>query len=768
MKIKVSILLFILSAFEISASTPSFKLNVWAISGTVTDATTNEPLPGAIISIPELQRVAHTDQNGNFSFTKIASKGRFLVEVRYIGYKTMAQIINLSSTESLNFALEPSVIEVHEIVITGTTSGADNRNNSTSVTSLNKEELMRHSPNNIVEAISRVPGVSQITTGPGISKPVIRGLSANRILTLADGVKQEGQQWGDEHGLEIDQYSAERVEILRGAASLLYGSDALGGVINIIDPLPASIGQIKAEILSNYSSNNGLSATSAMLEGNTNGFVWQGRGTYKNAFSYNTGDGRIPNTGFKENNFSGVLGLNKVWGFAHLNISSFNQKLGLPDFEKNSDGEFENGNGIPFTETQLKSRKLLLPFQDVRHHKIALNSQLLFNKGRLRSVLAYQNNQRREMEESTTEPSLFFDLQTYSYDFKYYLEENNGWEPVFGVSGAFQNSKNKAEELLIPDYDNTDVGAFAYLKKSWLKTTVNAGLRFDFREISGIEMVEDGNAKFSNFKNTFTNLSGAVGLTHELNEYWNIKANLGSAFRAPNIAELSSDGVHEGTFRYEIGKTDLDPERSVYADAALEFHNHKVDFHFNIYNNYISDYIFARRSGNETVSVDGQNMAVYRYGQDNANLYGLEAGLTLHPTSYLHFENTYSITRGTIKENNNNLPFIPATTLSNEIRFEPSFKLAGLNNTYVSIGLDNVFKQNRIDKEFETATAGYTLLNATAGTTLKLNNQQLRVYFSGNNLLNKSYVNHLNRLKYAGMLNQSRNISFGFQLPLNF
>ncbi|MBC8053501.1 MAG: TonB-dependent receptor [Sphingobacteriaceae bacterium] len=736
------------------------------ISGRVTDITTNEALPGATIAIPELQISINTNQNGEFTLTRVPTRGRFLVEVRYIGYKTITRLVDFSTAEPIHFALQQSVIEVHEVVITGTVSSSENHKNSTSVSTVSRDELTGRASQNIIDAISHVPGVSQVSTGAAISKPVIRGLGANRVITLSNGVKQEGQQWGDEHGIEVDQYSAERVEILRGAASLLYGSDALGGVINIITAVPPPPGQIRGELLSNYAANNGLTGTSAMLQGNSGGFVWQGRGTYKNAFAYNTADGRIPNTGFKETNLSGMIGLNKPWGYTHLNLSSFNQKLGLPDFERNDKGQFEDEEGNVFSPSLLKSRDLLLPFQDVRHYKIALNNHLLFNKGRLRSTLGFQNNQRRELEESISAPSLFFDLKTYSYDLKYYFEDSNGWQPVFGIAGAFQNSKNKAEELLIPDYDSNDFGAFAYLKKSWENTTVNAGLRYDYRNISGIEMEEEGVSKFQNFTNRFSNLSGALGFTQDFNEMWNFKANLGSAFRAPNISELSSEGVHEGTRRYEIGNTGLKPERSIYADMALEFHNKRIDFHLNVHNNYINKYIYARRVNNEDIEVDGEDEALplYRYVQDDANLYGFEAGVTLHPVSLFHFENSFSLVRGNNSATKNSLPFMPAPVLRNELRIEPEINSASFKNFYFSIELENVFKQSKIDKEFETSTSAYTLVNSSIGTTINVKNQPLRLYVSGNNIFDKAYVNHLNRLKYEGILNQGRNIAFGISM----
>lgn len=751
----------------------SFNLFAKSISldGRVIDAQTKETLPGALITIPDLKISVVSDGSGQFTFTNIPFKGRFLVEVRYIGYRTLIQTVDLAAASGIEFALYPSTIEAKEVVITGTAFSTDNRRNSTAVSAVTKDQLVNRPSGNLVDAIARVPGVSQVTTGGGISKPVIRGLSYNRVVTLVDGAKQEGQQWGDEHGLEVDQYSAERIEVLRGAASLLYGSDALGGVINILEPLPSPEGQIQGEILSSYQSNNGLSGSSAMIQGNSNGFVWRTRGSYKNAFSYDAPGGRIANTGYNETSLSGQLGLNKKWGYAHLNLSSFRNNIGLPDFSRNADGMFEDANGNTLTDKDLQSRELFLPFQDIRHYKVAFNSHVLFNTGRLRTTIAYQDNQRRELEDNRTNPALFFDLKTYSSDFKYFFNEKNGWEPVIGLSGSLQNNINKAEELLIPDYNSSEFGLFAYAKKSWDATTFNLGARLDYRNIQGTEMEEDGAPKFNNFSNSFSNLSGALGFTHEFDEHYNFKANLGSAFRSPNIAELSSDGVHEGTFRYEIGNNNLNPEKSYYGDLAFEFNNNTVSASLGAFNNFIDNFIFISQSNNETTVVENESFPVYRFIQDNANLSGIEATLTLHPANLIHFENSFSYTRGINRATDSPLPFIPAAILRNELRLEPDFK--GVKSSYFSIGLDNVFRQTRVDK-FETPTLGYSLVNLGLGTTFMLGNQPLRLNLSANNVFDKAYYDHLSRFKpgrldesapTVGYYNQGRNISVGLYLP---
>jgi iron complex outermembrane receptor protein len=753
-------------------SIPVFANNLAEFSGSVIEKSNKKPLPGAIITIPEIKATAITDQQGNFIFRSIPDRGKFVVEVKFIGFKTITRTIDFSVTSEIQFELETTVLETEEVVVTGTAISADNKRNSTSVAALNHDQLLNQPSSNIVDAITLLPGVSQITTGPAISKPVIRGLGYNRIVTLSDGLKQQGQQWGDEHGIEIDQYSADRVEVLRGAASLLYGSDALGGVINILDPLPVAEGAIKGELLTNYASNNGLTGSSLMLTGNNNGLVWRARGSYKNAYAYKTPEAYVPNSGFNETSFSGMVGFNKSWGFSHLNFSSFHNNIGFYEPEVNDEGQFVDEDGLIFSSSQLKSRKLAFPQQRVRHYKVSLNNNIMLGSaGYIKADLGFQNNQRQELE--SAEPELFFDLNTYSGDFKYFMLENNGWQPVLGLNMERGVSVNKGEEYLIPDYSTFGIGFFTYLKKSWERSTINAGLRYDFKKNKGKGLVEDDEIRFEPFNNKFSNLSGALGFTYEFNDHFNFKANAGSAFRAPNPIELGANGVHEGAFRYEMGKSDLKPERSYQADIYMGYGNKLMDLGLGLFNNYITDFIYASNNG-RTELVDGDLFPVYEYGQVNSNFYGVEVNLILHPSELLHLENTYSYTRAENTTQNKPLPFIPAGTLRNELRFEP--KLKGLQSSYMAIGIDSYFAQKRVDAQFETPSAGYTLFNASLGTTVKWKNQPVKFYLAGTNLLNKKYYNHLSRFKPGrlddqnpefGIYNVGRNLTLGLQLPLS-
>ncbi|WP_374948548.1 TonB-dependent receptor [Mucilaginibacter sp.] len=755
----VSCLFFLFMQISAFANFIDFK-------GKVIDAKTHETLPGAVINIPDLRISVATNNKGEFTFKAIPARGRYVVQVQYLSYKTLTQTVDFSTTTSFVFEMQPSIVETHEVVITGTPITAGSRSNSTSASVVTKDQL-QGSSTNLIDALARqVPGVSQITTSQAISKPVIRGLSYNRVVTLNDGVKQQGQQWGDEHGIEMDQFQAERVEVLRGAASLQYGSDALGGVINVIDPPTPAEGNIKGEVLSNYSTNSGLTNTSVMLSGNENGFVWRGRGTYQNAHEFKTPAGYYINSGFNQTNFSGLLGVNKSWGYSHLNFSYFKNNIGFYDSEP----------GDPlYTDT--KSRTIDYPRQDIRHYKLALNNNFIFGSSSLKLDLGYQKNQRRELEDSPV-PNLFFDLSTYSLDAKYYLPESNGWRPVIGLSSSLGHSVNLGEELLIPAYDEFSSGAFVYAKKTWDQNTFSAGARFDYIKNKGkAQNNTNGGVIFTGFDNNFSNVSAALGFTHIFNDEFSFKSNAGSAFRAPNPAELGSNGVHEGTSRYEIGNPNLSPERSYQADATIEYGSRFVTGSVGVYENYIHDFIYASNTNKEQVTVvdetgNPRDYDAYRYGQVNANLYGFEGNLTLHPVSFIHFENTFSYTRAKNTSFDRPLPLIPAGVLHNTLRFEP--KVKGLTNFYISAGIDNYFAQNRIDATFETPTDGYTLINAGIGATFKIGTQLLKLYVTGSNLGNKRYYDALSRLRpgrYSqedlsyGVYNAGRNITFGFYLP---
>ncbi len=747
---------------------PSMADSLAEFKGKVTDADTKQPLVGATVFISDLKATTTTNENGDFIFKNIPLKGKFLVEVRFIGYKTASQQIDLANIANVSFSLVPSVIESAEIVITGTPHSANSKTNSLAVISINREKLAQSGGTNIIDAIAKVPGISQVTTGGAISKPSIRGLGYNRVLTIVDGAREEAQQWGDEHGVEIDQYAASRIEVLKGPASLLYGSDALGGVINIIDDLVPASGDMNGSFTTNYSTNNGLIGSSVMLRGNNDGFAYRGRVSYKNAHSFAYKGEVVPNSGFNETNINGMIGLNKTWGYSHLTLSRFNTNVGLVENGPDASGSYLDDDGNIISDSDARNRKLGLPFQNINHYRAALNSNILLGGGQLKSTFAFQRNIRKEFEESKDEPGLHLNLNSLTYDVKYSFANSGVWEPTIGLQGMHQTNVNNGDEYLIPDYISDNIGAFAYLKRNLKNGAVNAGIRYDYKNMDGADLIDNGQQRFTAFNNNFSNVSGSVGFAFEIAKNLNFKGNAGSGFRAPNIAELGANGKHEGTFRYEIGNSKLKQETSLQFDLGLEYNAETVTLGLNAYSNRIFNYIYPGNFSNETIPYDEGNgttsvLPIYRFVQTDADLIGGEASLDFHLIKSLHFENTFAYVKGKNLANGAALPFIPAGSLNNELRFEPTIK--GLSDSFIKIGLTNVFKQDRFDS-FETETDGYTLLDAGIGTSLKTKNGKINFWISGQNLGNKLYYNHLSRYKPAGIYNTGRNVSFGITVPI--
>lgn len=763
----------LVTVFGILLSLNAFANTLVSIKGKVVDATTQAPLAGATLYISDLKASTSTNSNGEFTFNNVPSKGKFLLEVRYLGYKTSSKLIDLSVQQDISFALEPSVIESAEVVITGTPFSANNKTNSLAVVSVSRDQLAQSAATNLVDAIAKVPGVSQITTGGAISKPTIRGLGYNRVLTMVDGAREEGQQWGDEHGVQVDQFSAARIEVLKGPASLLYGSDALGGVINIIDDLVPAAGDYNGNFTTNYNTNGGLTASSLMMQGNTNGFVYRGRVSYKNAYGFGYKNQIVPNAGFNEINTSAMLGLNKTWGYTHLSLSRFATNIGLVEDGPNADGNFLDEEGNIVSKSDARTRSLNLPFQNINHYRAALNSNVLLGGGQLKSTFAFQRNIRKEFEETKEEPGLNLGLNSYTYDVKYSFANHGTWEPTIGLQGMYQTNRNSGEEFLVPDYNSNNIGAFAYLKRNFENGAINAGVRYDYKKIDGKELFEKHDDHqhliFSAFDNSFSNFTGSLGFAFDIAKNLNLKGNIGSGFRAPNIAELGANGVHHGTFRYEIGNSDLKQETSLQFDLGLTYQAENITLGLNAYSNKIYDYIYLSNLSGETIDAEDHHSGatetypVYRFLQTDASLVGGEASVDFHLVKALHFENTFAYVKGTNKATNSPLPFIPAASLNNEIRFEPNIK--GLNDSFIKVGLTNVFKQDRIDA-FETETDGYTLFDAGIGTSFKTKQGKLNVWVTGQNLTNKLYYNHLSRYKLANIYNPGRNVSLGISVPL--
>ena len=677
-------------------------------------------------------------------------------------------------------------LNLNEVTVTGVTGDTKLKHATAPVSIVTPQVLHSTASTNIIDAISHQPGVSQLTTGGSISKPIIRGLGYNRVVVMSEGVRQEGQQWGDEHGVEVDGSSVGSVEILKGPASLMYGSDAMAGVVILHPQAPLPEGEMRANVSSEYQTNNGLFHYSLQMAGNQSGFVWDARYGEKMAHAYkNKYDDYVPGSQFRERTGRLMLGVNKEWGHSRLTGTIYHLTPGIIEGERDEDtGELISN------LSSLTSYKKALPFQQVKHYKAVWDNSLNLPSGYLKTIIGYQQNRRQEFEESMDEYELYFKLHTLTYDLRYITNEWNGWKLSTGIGGMYQKSGNEGEEYLIPDYRLFDFGVYATATKSlgdrW---TLNGGVRYDHRRLHGDELMEDGEQRFNDFSRHFNGLTGSIGAVCNINEHFNLRLNLARGFRTPNMSELASNGVHEGSIRYELGDQQLKAEYSLQADLGLDFTSRYVSAQLALFANRINHYIFTHRVAEEIE----EGYLTYAYTQGDARLLGFEAGVDFHPIHSVHFSNTFSYVDARLTSDDKYLPFTPAPHWSSELKWElfhhshttvnhhhttDAAHRSVFNNLYIAAGLDCYLKQTHIYDvdDTETVTPGYALLSLSAGTDIQIKRKKVaELYITADNLLDKAYQNHLSRLKYAdenvvtgrrGVYNMGRNIVFKVIIPV--
>ena len=681
-------------------------------------------------------------------------------------------------------------LQLNELTVTGVTGDTKLKHVTAPVSIVSPKVLRATASTNVIDAISHQPGVSQLTTGGSISKPIIRGLGYNRVVVMSDGVRQEGQQWGDEHGVEVDGNSVNSVEILKGPASLMYGSDAMAGVVILHQQPTLAEGEMKANVTSEYQTNNGLFAYHLQMAGNQKGFVWDASFSDKMAHAYkNKYDGYVPGSQFRERAGRLMLGVNKGWGHSRLTWTAYHLTPSIIEGERDAQtGELEHEDG--WTGHQYSKS---LPFQQVKHYKLVWDNSLNLSSGYLKALVGYQQNRRQEFEESMDDYELYFKLHTLTYDLRYVTNEFDGWKLSTGIGGMYQKSGNEGEEYLIPDYRLFDFGLYATATKQlgdrW---TLNGGVRYDHRHLHGYELMEDDELRFTDFSRHFNGLTGSIGAVLNVSDNLNLKMNIARGFRTPNMSELASNGVHEGSVRYELGSQPLKSEYSLQADLGLDFTSRYVSAQLALFANRINNYIFTHRVAEEKE----EGYLTYAYTQGDARLLGFEAGVDFHPIHSVHFSNAFSYVDAQqmhAAPGTKYLPFTPAPKWSSELKWELSHHShptiahhhttdaahrSLLNNLYVAAGLDCFLKQSHIygADDTETETPGYALLSLSAGTDLQLHGKKVaEFYFTADNLLDKAYQNHLSRLKYAdenavtgrrGVYNMGRNITFKVVIPI--
>ncbi|MDN5288698.1 MAG: TonB-dependent receptor [Mucilaginibacter sp.] len=800
--------------------------NLFAQTGVLKGHVTgnNEPLSYASVSVKGLGKGASTNTKGYFEIKNIPA-GTYGITITSIGYEAETISVTIKGNEPAvqNISLKEKPSKLNEVVVTGVSRATQLRSNPVPIAVMTKKDIEQHVNNNIIDAIVKgVPGVSAVTTGPNISKPFIRGLGYNRVLTLYDGVRQEGQQWGDEHGIEIDQYGIGRAEVVKGPASLTYGSDALAGVINLIPYIPnGDDGKLNGDVITDYHTNNGMIGTSVGLSYKKDNWKYAFRATAKTAHDYqNKIDGFVYNTGFREFNLSGIVRVDKSWGYSQIGGTLYDNRQEIPDGSRDSitrqftkqiyEADKDNIKNRPIvSDDELHSYKIAPLHQRIQHYRVYTNNSFKTGDGSINTSLAFQQSIRREYNHPTVpeQPGLYVVLNTINYDVRYNLPRLGGVETTIGINGMYQTNRSKAAtDFPIPDYNLFDAGSFLFAKKSFGKLDISGGIRYDNRHISWNNFYVGTNAQtgfgqqvrlpdtagaslqFPQFKHTYQGVSGSLGLTYNLSDRLLFKANIARGYRAPNITEIGSNGLDPGAHIVYLGNRSFNPEFSLQQDLGFLAYLPDMDIIAEVFNNNIDNYIYQARlndaNGHPVVIVPGNS--TYQYQQSKARLYGAELTLNLHPQSikWLALDNSMSYVTGINKNPQliakygdaaKYLPFIPPLHIRSALKATLPGTYGVFTKLNARVEADAYTNQNHfyaLDNT-ETFTKGYTLINAGLGFTVKpakATSSFYEFFLQADNLFDTAYQSNLNRLKYfeyyqsspnghTGIYNMGRNIS---------
>ncbi len=719
--------------FSIIASTQN------VLSGKITNIN-NKPIIGAEIYLPQIHKGTVSDLEGNYKLQKLP-EGKVDIVITFMGYETVTTTIELAKNTIKNFVLNESVFDMDEIIV----STPFNKLQSHNVMKVENIKLGNHKNAgaiNLTEKISEIPGITNIATGNGIGKPVIRGLSGNRVLVYTQGIRYENFQNGEKHGLGINENGIDNVEIIKGPASLLYGSDALGGVIYLVPEKFENTNKTSVSSASSFQSNSIGFNNSIGIKTTKNNLKFLARGSYNTQSDYQTAEKiRVTNSRFNDKDFKAGFGFE-------------NDKFNT-DIRYNYNQSF---NGITHEiGEQSTSKEVKGLYQKLNNHILSVKNTIYYSSFTLKTNVGFTHHNRNLFKDDVKTTDM--NLNTINYDIKTHLLNTGDIETIIGVQGMYQTNKNQSDAIFLPDATIFDFGIFATSNYDLKNNTIQAGIRFDNRNISTKEHGEQGSSTYFNaLDKNLNNITGAIGLKSDLAKNFVSRINLALGFRAPNLSELTSNGFHEG--RFEFGNNDLKNENNFQVDANIEYSTKTIEFFVNGFYNRIKNYIYLEPSG---AVID--NFDVFTYNQDHSKLYGGEFGFHLHPLKYkwIHLKSSGESVIGKI-DNGEDLPRIPGFTVKNNMKFEFSIN-SKFNSNFFVINNKNVFKQTKIS-EHEDEGEAYTLFDIGLGSNFKIGKLKTTFTININNLFNKNYIDHLSVLKEENIANSGRNIVFGLDFNL--
>ena len=744
-------------AFETGAAAGPEQDCGLTLSGKVLDHDSRATLIGATVYIPQLDQASVADAYGNYHFHHLC-QGTYTLQVTYVGYEPEKFTLKLTASSVKDLPLHTSSLTLHTVEV----AGSHLQEQAQASQTLAGRELEETRGLSLAESLKSIPGVSSIQTGPSISKPVIHGMHSNRVLLLNNGVRQEGQQWGSEHAPEIDPFVATEMRVIKGAAGVRYGADAIGGVVIVEPKALRTTPGVGGEVNLLGSTNSRQMVASATVEGNSAeipALSWRLQGTLKKAGSARAPHYYLENTAFQEQNFSGALGYKKEKFGVELFYSQFNTKLGIlkaSHIGNLTDLNYAIARGRPAgADTVSFTYDIGRPYQDVQHDLLKAKATLQTGEaGKLEFTYGWQRNRRKEYDLhniSSGRPALYLNLDTHTAETVWEHKPLGNFTGSVGVSTIYQQNTYLYSAFL-PYYTGMTAGAFAIEKWRKDRLQLEGGLRYDYKYLQVKRLDKDNVLQKPTYN--FNNVSGTLGALYDVGYHLTFGLSATSAWRAPSVNELFSNGVHHSAATFEVGDPGLSSEQAYNFETSVTyFGNARLNGQLSLYYNVINNYIYLSPLPEPALTIRGAFPA-FQYRQTDATFRGIDLSLQYQLLPNLTLDSKTAVVRARNMATDDHLINIPADRFDNSLRYEfgRADNKGRFSKSYVSLGGTYVAKQTRLptktDEDFAPAPDAYFLLHAAAGTTVRLGKQPVEFGVTGNNLLNTTYRDYLNRFRY--------------------
>ncbi len=783
--IKPGLLLFLVLVFYFPLLSQNFTIEGIVFNEIQT------PLTRANVILNNGEFATISNDKGEFRFSNIPEK-KYLLEISYIGYEKFIFLI-LPEKEKFNLKIkmQSSAQSLDEVVVNGDRKDQIKKTESNNIEFISESFIEENTSGSLMQTIKKKPGINSIDMGTGLSKPMIRGLSYNRIVVAENSIKQEGQQWCAHHGLEIDQFAVEDVEIIKGPASICYGSDAIGGVINILSGSFPEPETTSAEISIIGKTNSEWLGISGKISTRRNDYFLKASCTYNNyadfkvpadSFEYKPMhyaylENALINTAGRELAVSFQTGVIKNWSNSYFVINNYYHHTGF--FAMARGEELVNFNRAVH---QASNRDILLPHQKVNHTSINNFTNLYFGENKLEIALGFQNNLSREYDRlqdiSGNRPEdlyryrkndldIEYKLSTFSGNIAYLIRSFNNQTIRIGLNSQYQNNSTDGFNHLLPEYSRFTTGIYATHKFNFNDKWIwNNGIRIDYGIIALKKTInpdiELGDPVFNPYlKNIYPSFTFSTGLNYAPGSGYLLKLNIGKSFRMPAAYELGSYGIHKHTLRFEKGEPDLKPEEAYQLDIVFEKTSNNYSISICPFFNYFSNYIYLTPTPDFALGTfTGQ---IYEYRQNKAILSGGEMQFRINPAKNLSFEVNGEYVYAINPDSRSALPYTPPLSVLSGIYYSPGFKKIFKDNR-IGFEMLNVASQKHVAIN-EYSTKGYSSFNFIAKTKINLGNQMVSFVLQIQNLFNTKYFNHLSYYRRLQIPEQGRNIQLFISVP---